>query len=74
MLGLFTDFKPKFLKYFGDVGKSVRNALFNYKIEVEKGLYPNREHSYEFPQEILEQINDWFENVDIEEEFSNRKA
>ena len=74
MLGLFTDFKPKFLKYFGDVGKSVRNALFNYKNEVEKGLYPDREHSYEFPQETLEQINDWFENVDIEEEFNNRKV
>jgi len=74
MLGLFTDFKPKFLKYFGDVGKSVRNALFNYKNEVEKGLYPDREHSYEFPQETLEQINNWFENVDIEEEFNNRKV
>ena len=74
MLGLFTDFKPKFLKYFGEVGKSVRNALFNYKNEVEKGLYPNREHSYEFPEGTLEQINDWFENVDIEEEFSNRKV
>jgi 3-methyl-2-oxobutanoate hydroxymethyltransferase len=74
MLGLFTDFKPKFLKYFGDVGKSVRNALFNYKNEVEKGLYPDREHSYEFPQETLEQINNWFENVDIEEEFNNRRV
>jgi len=73
MLGLFTDFKPKFLKYFGDVGKSVRDALYSYKDEVEKGLYPNRGHSYEFPQETLEQINEWFENVDIEEEFNNRK-
>jgi len=74
MLGLFTDFKPKFLKYFGDVGKSVQNALFTYKNEVEKGLYHNREHSYEFPQETLEQINDWFENVDIEEELRSRKV
>jgi len=49
-------------------------GLFNYKNEVEKGLYPDREHSYEFPQETLEQINDWFENVDIEEEFNNRKV
>ncbi len=74
MLGLFTDFKPKFLKYFGDVGKSVRDALFNYKNEVEKGLYPDREHSYEFPHESLEQINDWFENVDIKEETNKRKV
>ncbi len=74
MLGLFTDFKPKFLKHFGDVGKSVRNALLNYKNEVEKGLYPDREHSYEFPQETLEQINEWFEITDIEEESSKRNV
>jgi 3-methyl-2-oxobutanoate hydroxymethyltransferase len=74
MLGLFTDFKPRFLKYFGDVGKSVRNALYSYKDEVEKGIYPDKEHSYEFPQETLEQINTWFENADIEEEFNKRKA
>ena len=74
MLGLFTDFKPKFLKYFGDVGKSVRDALLKYKNEVEKTLYPDREHSYEFPQETLEQINDWFENVDIKEETNKRKV
>ncbi|MHA1240513.1 MAG: 3-methyl-2-oxobutanoate hydroxymethyltransferase [Promethearchaeota archaeon] len=72
MLGLFTDFKPKFIKYFGDVGKSIRNALFDYKNEVEKGFYPDREHSYEFPHESLEQINDWFENLDIEEETNKR--
>ena len=72
MLGLFTDFKPKFLKHFGDVGESVRNALHSYKNEVEEGVYPGREHSYEYPQESIEKINEWFENVDIEEEFNKK--
>ena len=66
MLGLFTDFKPKFLKYFGDIGNSVRKAINNYKNEVERGLYPDVEHSYEFPKEDLDEIENWFENVDNE--------
>ncbi|MFX1366752.1 MAG: 3-methyl-2-oxobutanoate hydroxymethyltransferase [Promethearchaeota archaeon] len=68
MLGIFTDFKPKFLKYFGNIGESIRDALNNYKNEVIKGIYPDREHSYEIPQEEVDKINKWVENVDLSEE------
>ena len=68
MLGIFTDFKPKFLKYFGNIGESIRRALKDYKDEVINGIYPNREHSYEFPQQELNKINQWIENIDICEE------
>jgi len=68
MLGIFTDFKPKFLKYFGNIGESIRNALNSYKNEVENSIYPSKEFSYEFPQEDLNDINEWFERADIEEE------
>ncbi|MFX0008812.1 MAG: 3-methyl-2-oxobutanoate hydroxymethyltransferase [Candidatus Hermodarchaeota archaeon] len=65
MLGLFTDFKPKFLKYFGDIGNSVKMAINNYKNEVKSGIYPDIEHSYEFPKEDLNEIEEWFENIDL---------
>lgn len=65
MLGIFTDIKPKFLKYFGKLGESIRHALNDYKDEVINGIYPDQEHSYEFPQQELKKINNWFENVDI---------
>ena len=68
MLGIFTDFKPKFLKYFGNIGDSIRNALRSYKNEVEMNKYPGVEHSYEFPQNDLDAINEWFDTVDIAEE------
>ena len=68
MLGIFTDFRPKFLKYFGNIGKSIRQALNNYKDEVINGKYPDREYSYEFSQQDLIKINQWFEEVDIDEE------
>ncbi|MFW9826262.1 MAG: 3-methyl-2-oxobutanoate hydroxymethyltransferase [Candidatus Thorarchaeota archaeon] len=68
MLGIFTDFKPKFLKYFGNVGESIRNALNDYKNEVINKIYPDRDHSYEFPQNELNKISKWVENIDICEE------
>jgi len=68
MLGIFTEFKPKFLKYFGKLGDSIHNALNSYKQEVKNGIYPGLEHSYEFPQSELDVINDWFEKIDIKEE------
>ena len=68
MLGIFTEFKPKFLKYFGEIGDSIRNALKSYRHEVENEIYPEIEHSYEFPQNELDDVNEWFEKVDIKEE------
>ncbi|MFW9818601.1 MAG: 3-methyl-2-oxobutanoate hydroxymethyltransferase [Candidatus Thorarchaeota archaeon] len=68
MLGIFTEFKPKFVKYFGNIGESIRLALNNYKDEVLNSIYPDREHSYEFPQKELTKINEWIEGIDICEE------
>ncbi|UCC19521.1 MAG: 3-methyl-2-oxobutanoate hydroxymethyltransferase [Promethearchaeota archaeon] len=68
MLGIFTDFKPKFLKYFGNIGESIRRALNEYKDEVINEQYPDREHAYEFPSQDLNKIAQWIETVDICEE------
>ncbi len=68
MLGIFTDIKPKFLKYFGNIGKAISRALNDYKDEVINGIYPDREHSYEFPQKELTKIHEWIEGIDICEE------
>jgi 3-methyl-2-oxobutanoate hydroxymethyltransferase len=62
MLGLFTEFKPKFIKYFGNLGISIKKAINNYKHEVEEELYPDLKHSYEFPSEDLEELSKWYEN------------
>ncbi|MFX0042303.1 MAG: 3-methyl-2-oxobutanoate hydroxymethyltransferase [Candidatus Hodarchaeota archaeon] len=68
MLGIFTEIKPKFLKYFGNIGESIRKALENYKSEVIDGRYPDYEHSYEFPEKDLDNINEWVESIDIQKE------
>ncbi|NHJ24325.1 MAG: 3-methyl-2-oxobutanoate hydroxymethyltransferase [Candidatus Lokiarchaeota archaeon] len=74
MLGLSTDIKPKFLKYFGNIGDNIRSALKNYRDEVNQSLYPDKEHSYEFPTEELDLINEWFEKVDLDKETVNNKT
>lgn len=73
MLGIFTDFKPKFLKYFGNIGESIRNALKSYKNEVESEIYPGREQSYEFPQNDVSAIDKWLESTNIDEEAQKLK-
>nr|MDO8111543.1 3-methyl-2-oxobutanoate hydroxymethyltransferase [Candidatus Sigynarchaeota archaeon] len=74
MLGIYTDFKPKFLKYFGNIGAEIRKALASYKDEVEKGVYPDMEHSYDFPKEDLDKVNEWFESADLDAEAARAKA
>ena len=68
MLGIYTNFKPKFLKYFGKIGESIRNALKSYKSEVENKIYPSKEYAYEYPSTDLSEINKWIESIDIDEE------
>ncbi len=68
MLGIYKEFKPKFMKYFGNVGESIMNALNDYKSEVENGSYPAPEHCYDFPQEGVDEIKEWCDRIDIEDE------
>jgi 3-methyl-2-oxobutanoate hydroxymethyltransferase len=46
MLGLFTDFTPKFVKRYADLGTQVRSALEAYCREVKEGSFPAAEHSF----------------------------
>jgi len=73
MLGIYTDFKPKFLKYFANIGEEMRRAFAQYKEEVETSVYPDLEHSYEFPQDELDAVNEWVSSVDLDAEAENLK-
>ncbi|NPB05974.1 MAG: 3-methyl-2-oxobutanoate hydroxymethyltransferase [Aquificae bacterium] len=46
LLGLFEDFKPKFVRRFLEGGKLIREALKRFKMEVERGSFPSEEESY----------------------------
>jgi len=47
MLGLFENFTPKFVKRYARIGEEIRRAVAQYKREVKKGIYPDKEHSFD---------------------------
>lgn len=46
LLGLFTDFTPKFVKRYADLGTAARDAIAAYSREVRDGTFPGPEHSF----------------------------
>ena len=46
MLGLFSDFTPKFVKVYSDLGIKARNAVETFCSEVRSGDFPTEEHSF----------------------------
>lgn len=46
LLGLFDEFRPKFLKRFAELKKPVADAVRAYSDEVREGKFPGKEHSF----------------------------
>lgn len=46
MLGLFSDFKPKFVKRYAELGSIVENAVETYAREVRERSFPAPEHTF----------------------------
>ena len=46
LLGLFEEFRPKFVKRFGELKRPVRDAIRAYADEVRRGKFPGKEHSF----------------------------
>lgn len=46
MLGMFSDFKPKFVKHFANAGDMIREAVKTYIAEIDDGIFPAEEHCY----------------------------
>ena len=56
MLGMFSDFTPKFVKRYANVGEVMREAFANYAAEVASGAFPTEEHTYKIKDEVLEKL------------------
>ena len=59
ILGLYSDFKPKFVKRYADLGKEVQEALVQFKKEVREGVFPAEEQCYhmaEAEKEALQKL------------------
>jgi len=46
ILGLYGDFKPKFLKRYAEIGNEMKKAFENYAKDVREEKFPDDEHSF----------------------------
>ncbi len=56
MLGMFPDFKPKFVKHFANAGEMIKNAVKSYIEEIDDGVFPAEEHTYKIDDEVIEKL------------------
>ena len=56
MLGMFDDFKPKFVKQFAKIGTEMVDAFNAYDKEVKEGIFPTDKHSFKMKKELLDEI------------------
>lgn len=56
MLGMYSDFTPKFVKKFANVGQVMTQAFADYIKETREGTFPTVEQSFKIDEEIIEKL------------------
>ena len=56
MLGMYSDFTPKFVKKYDNLGEKIDIAFKSYINEVKDGAFPSKEHIFNIDEEILEKL------------------
>jgi 3-methyl-2-oxobutanoate hydroxymethyltransferase len=56
MLGLFSDYTPKFVKHFAELGSQMQAAFKKYDEEVKASTFPDEAHSFKIDDEVLERL------------------
>lgn len=56
MLGMFSDFTPKFVKRYANIGEVMKEAFQNYIKEVQDGIFPAEENTYKVDDSVIEKL------------------
>lgn len=56
MLGMFSDFTPKFVKKYANLGDMMTVAFNKYIDEVRDGVFPEEKHTFKISDEVLEKL------------------
>lgn len=56
MLGTFSDFTPKFVKRYANVGEIMKDAYRAYIADVQSGAFPAKENEYNVDDSIIEKL------------------
>lgn len=58
MLGMFSDFTPKFVKKYANVGEVMKDAFKGYIDEVKEGSFPEEKHTYKIDDAVIEALTE----------------
>ncbi len=56
MLGMYSDFTPKFVKKYENLSEKMNIAFKRYIEEVKDGVFPSEEHSFKINDEVIEKL------------------
>lgn len=56
MLGMFSDFVPKFVKQYANIGSVMKEAIQSYIKEVQDGSFPEEKHTYKIDETELNKL------------------
>lgn len=56
MLGMYSDFVPKFVKQYAKVGEVMKKAFEDYIKEVKDGVFPEEKHTFKIDEEVIEKL------------------
>ena len=56
MLGMFSDFTPKFVKRYANIGEVMKEAFQNYIKQVQDGVFPAEENTYKVDDSVIEKL------------------
>lgn len=56
MLAMFADFRPKFVKRFGETGTLMKESFRKYSEEVKAGTFPAPEHTFKIDDDVIEKL------------------
>lgn len=56
MLGMYSEFTPKFVKKYANVGDVMKAAFSRYIDEVRDGVFPEERHSFKIDEDVIEKL------------------
>ncbi|MBB6214018.1 3-methyl-2-oxobutanoate hydroxymethyltransferase [Anaerosolibacter carboniphilus] len=56
MLGMFSDFKPRFVKQYAQLGENMKIACKQYIEEMRTMEFPDKEHTFAMDEEVLSKL------------------
>lgn len=57
MLGMYSDFTPKFVKQYKNLKEDINEAINNYIKDIKTGVFPEEKHSFKIDEQILDKLN-----------------